>query len=427
MALCLALTAVLVACQYALIRLRGTFDEHIVARIRASKFLQKRLDEADRLLRALHFGVLLLASLYGAGALALAHVSSQQWNLLAFSPAWFACVAAIFIVFFGLFYVVGYLTPRGIGLTHPVGVLLRMGWTALLFYGIFHPPLKWAAAVNRPLSRLFKVNPAQAARLLDMERQACVWGGEIRNLSQTVRSILDNALNLGSLDVSDIMVPRNQVVYLDTQEPLLEMLECAKKSGHTRFPLCRGDLDHCIGLIHIKDIFRLNQNAPTLDSLRRDILLLPANERLDGALAKLLRNKQHMAVVVDDFGGTAGIVTLDGVIAQIVGEIRDEFDTAQEIFITPLPDGKSFRVSGLTPLHDLEERLGRPFASDTVSTLGGLVTDTLERMPQKGDTVTLDGANVDVRVDEVNDRRVLWTTLFLRQDPAQDENLSSEI
>ena len=175
-----------------------------------------------------------------------------------------------------------------------------------------------------------------------------------------------------------------------------------------------------MGLIHIKDIFQGADDCVPLKNLRRDILRIPSTELLDNALTKLLRNKQHMALVTDEFGGTAGVVTLDGVIEEIVGEIRDEFDTAQEIFVIPLPDPNRFRVSGLAPLHELEERFNRPFESEKVSTLGGLVMDALERMPARGDTVFLEGPNADVRVDETNGRRVLWATLTLRPPPQEE-------
>ena len=106
-------------------------------------------------------------------------------------------------------------------------------------------------------------------------------------------------------------------------------------------------------------------------------------------------------------------MTLDGIVEEIVGEIRDEFDTAPETFITRVSDGV-FRVSGLTPLHELRERFDRSFDSQTVSTLGGLVTETLARLPQKGETVFLAAPSTAVRVDETDGRRVLWATLFLR-------------
>ncbi len=409
---CAVICAILVCCEYALVKLRTTFDEAIIARVRAHKGVQKRIEKADKLLRAIHFSIFALTGAFATLICAALDTHTTLEFLAAAVIAWIALM--------GLFYTFCYLVPRSVGLSFPFAVVRRFGGFANVCAWVCLPFLKCMTCAARGLSRRLKATAAQPVRLLDVERQVSAMGEDVYRLSPTVRAILGNAVNLNSLDVSDIMLPRNQVVFLDVKEPVQKMLERARGSGHTRFPLCDHDLDHCLGLIHIKDVFRSAEGDTSLTQLRRDILRLNANERLDGALSKMLRNKQHMALVVDEFGGTAGVVTLDSIVEEIVGEIRDEFDTAQEIFIIPQPDGRSFRVSGLTPLHDLQDRFKLPFESETVSTLGGLVTDTLGRLPQKGETVRLDGSGVDVRVDETDGRRVVWTTLSLPQELSQE-------
>lgn len=400
-----AICAILVCCDYALVKLRSTFDEAIIARVRNRPKVQKRIERADRLLRAIHFAVFALSGVFAS----LVCVCLAKWMPVSY---WGLSVLA-WALAMGLFYTLCYLIPRSVGLSFPFEVVDRFGWISSLCAWLCWPFLKWMASLSGKASRRLKATAAQSVRLLDIERQVSAMGEDVYQLSPTVRAILANAINMDSLDVSDIMLPRNQVVCLDTEEPAQKMLERARKSGHTRFPLCNGDLDHCLGLIHIKDIFRSAQNNTPLTQLRRDILRLGANERLDTALTKMLRNKQHMALVVDEFGGVAGLVTLDSIVEEIVGEIRDEFDTIQEIFVIPLSDGRSFRVSGLTPLHELQERFSLPFDSETVSTLGGLITDQLGRLPQKGESLKLEDSGVEIRVDETDGRRILWVTLIL--------------
>ena len=251
--------------------------------------------------------------------------------------------------------------------------------------------------------------------------------------------ILASAFEIGDLKVRQIMVPRTRVDYLTLDQPIGEMLRTVQKGGYTRLPLCDGDIDHVIGLVHMKDLFThlklvpgklrfaddrsedgmavaVADGAPgsmthvigsgeiDLRKIRREILFVPELTPVLKVLRQFQTSHIHMAVVVDEFGATSGVVTLEDVLEEIVGEIEDEFDpVAPADFIR---DGVNVRVSGLFPLHNLRERLnlGEDFTNGDVDTVGGYIIQHLGRWPRPGDTVRM-GA-FQARVLSVQQRRV---------------------
>jgi len=183
-----------------------------------------------------------------------------------------------------------------------------------------------------------------------------------------------------------------------------------KNAGHTRYPICRGDLDECLGLIHIKDIFREESSASELDfmKLKRNLAVFPLETPLEEALERMLRAKFHMALAVDEFGGIVGVITLESILEELVGEIQDEFDSEEEQ-IVKLRGERRFRISGLTPIHDIEEALEIEIENEEVSTFGGLITGELGHIPKRGEQ--LDCYGLSITIGEVDDRRVIAATV----------------
>jgi len=183
-------------------------------------------------------------------------------------------------------------------------------------------------------------------------------------------------------------------------------LKVMKEAGHTRFPLCHSSLDDCIGILHIKDMFRLSGPLAAVDlvKVKRNVATFELETPLEAALERMLRAKFHMALAVDEFGGIVGVVTFESILEELVGEIQDEFDS-EEDQIRALRAPHTYRVSGLTPIHDLEEALGVEVENDEVSTFGGLITGELGRIPARGDTLSL--AGMRITIDEVDERRVI--------------------
>jgi CBS domain containing-hemolysin-like protein len=251
--------------------------------------------------------------------------------------------------------------------------------------------------------------------------------------------ILTSAFDFGDLKVRQIMKPRTEVDYLTLDQPIGEVLKIVQRSNFTRLPLCDGDIDHVIGLVHMKDLFNHLKLAPgklrfvdertpdgeliaiptglpgsavhvigsgeiDLQQIKRDVLFVPELTPVPKLLRQFQTSHVHMAVVVDEYGATRGVVTLEDVIEQIVGEIEDEFDPEGRVDF--VEEGENFRVAGNYPLHGLRERLDLPDLDGVdVDTIGGYVIQQLGRWPRAGDSVKLGDYNV--RVASVQQKRIV--------------------
>ena len=232
------------------------------------------------------------------------------------------------------------------------------------------------------------------------------------------REILINALDLRKRVVRDIMTPRGEVVFLDLEENFDENVGTALVSRHTRFPLCRGHLDDAIGLIHIKDLLALVQeDKADLLSIKRELVHVPELMPLERLLKLFLGKGAHLAVVVDEYGGAVGVVTLDNVLAELVGEIQDEFDTDEEEYRKV--GENEFVLEGGVALHDLDDLLGVKVESPEVSTIGGYLTHELGHLPKKGEKVRIDG--YEFTVSQTDGRRVVSVHAKRCAEPVEAE------
>jgi CBS domain containing-hemolysin-like protein len=208
-----------------------------------------------------------------------------------------------------------------------------------------------------------------------------------------------------------IMLPRQDVVYLSTTRSLAENLRIARRSGHTRFPLCEGDLDHVVGLIHIKDLFRRERPLTSLKEVARDIAFVPETLTLDRLLQRMRTERFHLAAVIDEYGGVSGVVTLEAVIEEIVGAIQDEFDV-ENPELQQMGEGV-WEVSGGMLVEDLEEALGIEFSERDEDTIGGVVLSELGRNPAEGDVVELGPVTIEVLEFQLN--RINTVRVTVRQ------------
>jgi CBS domain containing-hemolysin-like protein len=231
-----------------------------------------------------------------------------------------------------------------------------------------------------------------------------------------------NTLEMGQLKVQDIMVSRKQVQILDVEDGLERNLEIARSCGHTRLPLCEGDLDHCLGIIHVKYAFRLLGNDPenlSLRSITKAPARVSAEDPLPLALRKMMKWKVHMALVGDEFGGVDGVITLEDILEEVVGEIQDEFDADEKDIEQVNKD--HWKISGLTPLHELPEELGIDEEEEEVASFGGLITQEFGKIPEPYETLKL--GNLDVTILEADETSVgLAEVRLIRTDEEEKES-----
>ena len=204
--------------------------------------------------------------------------------------------------------------------------------------------------------------------------------------------------------VRDITTPRGEVVFLNTEDSFEENLKIAQESRHTRFPLCEGHLDQTIGQVHIKDLLPLlREPKPDLHGIKRELLPVPEMMPLEKLLTFFLNKHAHLALVVDEFGGTVGIVTLDNVLEELVGDIQDEFDAEKPELRKVTED--EFVVDGSLGLYELNDLMGLELESADVSTIGGYVTHLIGHLPKSGEQTRID--DYVVTVSKADGRRVI--------------------
>ncbi len=287
--------------------------------------------------------------------------------------------------------VLGEQAPKVFAIRKPLPTTLWISAPLHLFYVVFRPAI-WFLNVssNLILKHIFKMEPAseiEAAHSEEELRVILTDSADSQEVSKVGKELLMNTLDLRRRVVRDIMTPRGEVVYLDSEKPFEENLKRATASRHTRFPICRSHLDNGLGLVHIKDVLGLMQQPapPDLLSIKRDLLLVPELMPLEKLLTMFLSRGAHLGAVVDEFGGTVGIVTLDNVLAEIVGEIRDEFDAMPAEFHRASEN--EFTVKGTLGLYELNDFTDLELESPEVSTVGGYIVNLLGHIPRAGEQV----------------------------------------
>jgi magnesium and cobalt transporter len=256
------------------------------------------------------------------------------------------------------------------------------------------------------ISQLVSGEPRNIGELLEELRGAQANG----LLSDDTLSMVEGAIEVADLTVADVMLPRGQIVSLPADAPLGEIVRRVIESGHSRFPVHGEDPDQIIGILLAKDLLKCfaEGSAPcSIRALLRAPVLIPESKRLNILLKEFRLSRNHMAIVMDEYGGLAGLVTIEDVLEEIVGEIDDEHDEddpARKKLIQPQADG-AFLVSALTPIADFNERLGSKFADDEFDTIGGMATSEFGHLPEPGEETVLGG--FQFRVTKADARRVL--------------------
>lgn len=318
------------------------------------------------------------------------------------------CVVLAFVFLTYLHIVIGELVPKSLAIRHSLLVSLWVSRPLQWIYSLLRP-LIWflRASANVILLKLFNVQPVNENELKHSEEDLRVILTEGCEDDDTTlgREILLNALDLKHRVACDIMTPRGDVVYLDLEESFESQLSAAIESRHTRFPLCRGHIDDAVALVHIKDLLALvREGKKDLLSVKRDLHHISEMMPLEKLLRFFLSKQAHLAVVVDEYGGALGIVTLDNVLEELVGSIHDEFDAREESEVRQINDDE-FEVNGSMAIYELSELIKTDLDDSEVSTIGGFITSALGHIPIQGEQVEV--GNYLATVVESDTRRVV--------------------
>jgi CBS domain containing-hemolysin-like protein len=331
---------------------------------------------------------------------------------------WPSALTTIGVMLVVSFVVIG-VAPRTLGRQHDERVAL---WSAA--------PLTWVTSVLGPLPRLlilignaltpgkgFREGPfsteTELRELVDIaEASALIEAGE--------RKMIHSVFELGDTTVREVMVPRNDVVFVERHKNLRQTLSLFLRSGFSRVPVIDDNLDHVVGIAYLKDIVRRDFEAPDveftqrIDSVMRPAYWVPESKPIDALLREMQARRQHLAIVVDEYGGTAGLVTIEDLLEEIVGEITDEYDQ-EEIETETLEDG-SIRVSSRYPIDDLDELFGFDVDEDDVDSVGGLMAKHLGLVPIPGSQVVAHGLRFTAE-ETAGRRNKIGTVRISRVEP----------
>src|SRR5438874_1626439 len=421
-----ALNAFFVASEFAIVKVRASQLDTLVeeGNIRAI-FAQHVRSHLDAYLSATQLGVTLFSLALGwIGEQFLVGLLQPAFALVNVHSHALVSAVSIALAFIGITFlhiVFGELAPKYIAISNPLPVSLLLVRPLGAFYVVFKPAI-WLLhkSSNLVLQKLLRIKPVAGSELAHSEEELRLildQSEKSDEVSALGRNLLVNALDLRRRVVRDIMTPRGEVVFLDLEQTFEENVKKALESRHTRFPLCRGHLDNTVGLVHIKELVPMMRDPhPNLLRIKRELIPVPEMMSLEKLLNLFLTKHAHLAIVVDEYGGTVGMVTLENVLEEIVGDIQDEFDSEKSEFRKI--NENEFSVDGALGLYELRDLVGLDLESADVSTIGGYVTHLLGHLPKQGEQVRIN--DYLVTISQTDGRRVGQLHFRKQNESAED-------
>ena len=421
--LLVAINGFFVAAEFALVKLRPTQIEPLVTRgDPRAKVAAHMLRHLDAYLSASQLGITLASLALGwVGEPAFAWVIEPLvMKVPGATPGMVHSVTltVAFVTITSLHIVIGEQAPKSFAIRKSQATALWVSLPLFVFFKLTFPVIWLLNKASISLVRLVGIEPVSGEQLVHSEEELrlLVSSEDAARLSDQKREIIDNVFELSHRTARQLMVPRAEVVYLSLSRSVEQNLEIARKSGHTRFPLCKEHLDDIVGLVHIKDLFRAKGPPRSLDDIKRPIQFVPETLTVDRLLRRMQKERLHLCAVVDEYGGVNGMVTLENVIEELVGEIRDEFDVEEKPEL--IKKGENvYRVSGGMLVMDLEDELEIEFSERDEDTVAGVVMSELGQLPRVGDRVKV--GPLDLEVLEVSRHTI--KTLQVTLNPPEEQ------
>ena len=410
--LLIMLAALFVAAEIALVSLREGQVRSLSSQGRRGAAVARLSENPNRWLAAVQIGVTLTALLSSAfGAVTLSKDAARALTGVGLGPtaADVVSVVGVTLVIGFVSLVVGELVPKRIALQRPEGVARMLA-----------PVLDRVASFTRPVIWLLSRSTDAVVRLLGSDPGAgrnSISEEELRglvaaheSLSKEERRLIDEVFAAGERQLREVLVPRTEVEFLDAGMTVAKALRDTKAASHSRYPVTRGSADDVVGFVHIRDLIGAGRGTPKVGDVVREVKMLPDTKRVLTALSEMRREGHHLAVVVDEYGGTAGIVTLEDLIEEVIGDIRDEYDPASAAARTLR--GGDVEVDGLLNLDEFTEQTGIELPDGPYETVAGYVMRALGHVPKVGEAVEAPGVRLKVtRLDGRRIERVRVTTL----------------
>jgi len=406
LAILLAANAFFVAAEYALVSIRRTrVDELIQQGVAEATSVRKALENLEHYVAATQICITMAGLGLGwVGEPALSTLITSVVGIplqgIDANARRAVSVSLSFLIVTYVTVVIGELIPKSVTLKYAERVALRVG-RPVVFVGWLLRPFIWALNKTAELilrliglNTIHEIQSGYSVHELKLMVEVSEKIGAVENIE---REMIHAVFDFGDLTAREVMVPRTEMIAVDADSPLHDLIQLAITHSYSKFPVFEGDVDHIIGIAHVKDLVRVQHkdrlNA-TIRGLMREALVVPATRRLDALLQEFRSKKQHLAIVLDEYGGTAGLVTLGDLMSQIVGKVNDQFDKSTPE-IQRLPDGSAL-IGGMALIEEVNDHFSLNLKDENYDTIAGFVLGKLKRIAKVGDTVDANGARLKV-------------------------------
>ena len=331
----------------------------------------------------------------------------------------FTVLITIVLSYFSL--VLGELVPKRIAQKNPEKWAFRAYGVVRAFGIITKPFVKFLTASTNLMLRLFKIDPNEKDKEVTEEeiRMMVDVGSESGNIEDTEREMIDNVFEFNDKEVSEIMTHRKKITAIPDDATYKEAVKVASEERYSRIPVYNGTIDDIVGILHIKDLLGVSEETYDLSELMRDPLIVHESRKISSLFSEMKKGGLQMAVIVDEYGGTMGICTIEDMLEELVGSITDEFDDEERQNLIQLSNGDLI-VAGDTTLSDLEGLLDIEFEDDEYDTIAGLVIQNLDRVPEEREKPIVTYKNLSIKVLHVEDRWISKVLIHKLPEVSED-------
>lgn len=353
------------------------------------------------------------------------------FNHTSVSPALVKAISVVVITILLSFFtlVFGELVPKRLAMKNPEKIALRVSGTLHRVALVFKPFVMLLAFTTNVIASLFGVSPkAEQKNVTEEEIRMMVdVGEESGTIEENEKEMINNVFEFNDRTAGDVMTHRNDICAVEITATLDEIVKAGEREGYSRIPVYEDDLDNIVGIVMIKDLLQFiginPKNTFDLKKIMRAPLFIPETKRCDELFTEFCSQKQHMAVVVDEYGVTAGIVTMEDIVESIVGDIQDEYDNEEAEF-SKINDN-TYTLDGMASIEEVSELLGVELPEGDYDTVGGLVLDRLGRIPEENEHPSVTVENVTFTVQRVEERRIDRLLAVKKDPPASTQEESA--
>lgn len=399
--------------EFAIVKVRRTkLEEFVKQGKRSASLALKMSNSLDTYLSATQLGITFSSLALGwIGEPALARLIESNVTFLANNPVLLHTISFIiaFSIVTFLHVVFGEIVPKSIAIAKAEVMVLYIARPLYIFWLVFYPLIRFFDIVAASILRVLNVRPATEHELAHSEEELRIIvnesfkGGHIDSVES---EIIKNAVDFSETVAKEIMTPRKDMICLNSEKSLEENIKRVISTKHTRYPYCNGGKDNIVGMIHSRDILNdvLESKKLDISKLVRPIIMVPENTSISSILTRMNKSRIHLALVVDEYGGTSGLITMDDILEEIIGETTDEHDPKDESIL--LIDENRYEFDGIVNIEKVEELLDIEFEKDELSavTIGGRILNLIGRLPIEGETIN--DKDCTYKILAVNNNRI---------------------